>query len=76
MSVTYGSAEWLPTEERRMPVIEDIVSRLNIMGELLRYFWQHKWWWLMPMLLVLMLFGVMAMFAQSSAIAPLIYTLF
>lgn len=45
-------------------------------GELLQFFWMNKWWWLTPMILVLLLFGGMVIFAQSSAIAPFIYTLF
>jgi Family of unknown function (DUF5989) len=49
---------------------------MGIMGELLSFFWQHKWWWLTPMVLVLLIFGLLVIFAQSSAIAPFIYTLF
>jgi hypothetical protein len=52
------------------------VGRLSIAGELLQFFWQNKWWWLTPMILVLLLFGGLVIFAQSSAIAPFIYTLF
>jgi uncharacterized membrane protein len=59
-----------------MWIIEGFVSRVGIMGELLQFFWQHKWWWLTPMLLALLLVGVVIIFAQSSAIAPFIYTLF
>lgn len=59
-----------------MRVVESLASRLGIMGELLLFFWQHKWWWLTPMILVLLIFGGLIVFAQSSAIAPFIYTLF
>ena len=55
---------------------ESMFTRMGIMGELLSFFWQHKWWWLTPMILVLLLFGLLIFFAQSSAIAPFIYTLF
>lgn len=55
---------------------QGLVARLGIAGELLRFFWQHKWWWLTPMLLALLLVGGLVVFAQSSAIAPFIYTLF
>lgn len=51
-------------------------SRLGIMGELLVFLWERKLWWLIPMVTVLLLFGVLLIFAQSSAIAPFIYTLF
>jgi hypothetical protein len=59
-----------------MQLIENLVSRMGIAGELLQFFWQNKWWWLTPMIVVLLLFGGLLIFAQSSAIAPFIYTLF
>jgi len=43
---------------------------------LLGFFLQNKWWWLTPMILALLLVGALVLFAQSSAIAPFIYTLF
>ncbi|MBI3014263.1 MAG: hypothetical protein HYY65_04160 [Candidatus Tectomicrobia bacterium] len=56
--------------------VESLASRVGIGSELLQFFLQHKWWWLTPMILVLLLFGALIIFAQSSAIAPFIYTLF
>jgi hypothetical protein len=53
-----------------------MASRFGIMGELLAFLWERKLWWLIPMVTVLLLFGVLLIFAQSSAIAPFIYTLF
>ena len=55
---------------------EGFTSRLGIIGDLLSFFWHNKWWWLTPMILVLIAFGGLLMFAQSSAIAPFVYTLF
>jgi len=52
------------------------ISKLGILGELLRFFWIRKLWWLMPMIIVLILFAVLLIFAQGSAVAPFIYTLF
>jgi drug/metabolite transporter superfamily protein YnfA len=47
---------------------------------LLREFWlflkEQKKFWLLPMIIVLLLFGMLLVFAQSSALAPFIYTLF
>jgi len=37
---------------------------------------QNKRWWLVPMILTLFLLGALIVLAQSSAIAPFIYTLF
>jgi len=50
--------------------------RFGIVGELFSFFWSNKRWWLVPMLVTLFLFGVLLILAQSSAIAPFIYTLF
>lgn len=50
--------------------------RIGIMGELLAFMWQQKLWWLSPMVFALLALGVLMVFAQSSAIAPFIYTLF
>ena len=50
--------------------------RLRILGELLRFLWKRKLWWLTPMIVILILFAVLLVFAQGSAVAPFIYTLF
>lgn len=59
-----------------MSRLSSLTTRLGIMGELLAFLWQRKLWWLMPMVLVLLVFGVLLVFAQGSAVAPFIYTLF
>jgi uncharacterized membrane protein len=46
------------------------------MGELLSFFWERKLWWMIPMVLVLLMFGVLIVFTQGTAVAPFIYTLF
>jgi hypothetical protein len=53
-----------------------VATRMGIVGELLSFLWQRKLWWLIPMMLVIVLFGVLLIFAQGSAVAPFIYTLF
>jgi Family of unknown function (DUF5989) len=59
-----------------MSTARTVVGRFGIVGELFFYFWSNKKWWLVPMLVTLFLFGVLIVLAQSSAIAPFIYTLF
>jgi NAD/NADP transhydrogenase beta subunit len=54
----------------------NVSARLGIVGELLGFLWQRKLWWLIPMIVVIVLFGVLLIFAQGSAVAPFIYTLF
>ncbi|PYM29933.1 MAG: hypothetical protein DME15_20090 [Candidatus Rokuibacteriota bacterium] len=59
-----------------MRIFDGLLSHVTIMGELLEFFWQRKSWWLTPLVLALLIVGVFIVFAQSSAIAPFIYTLF
>jgi hypothetical protein len=56
--------------------IESAARKLGIMGELLLFMWERKLWWMIPMVVVLLAFGLLLLFAQSSAVAPFIYTLF
>jgi Family of unknown function (DUF5989) len=51
-------------------------ARFGIVGELFSFFWSNKRWWLVPMLIALFLVGALILLAQSSAVAPFIYTLF
>jgi len=46
----------------------------------LKEFWEflkeRKKYWLLPILIVLVLFGILIILTQGSAIAPFIYTIF
>ena len=50
------------------------------MGEFVLELWafmrERKKFWLLPIVLVLMLFGTLIVFTQGSVVAPFIYTLF
>ena len=54
----------------------EFLTRLGIIGDLLRFLWRRKLWWMIPMIIMLILFAVLLVFAQGSAVAPFIYTLF
>ena len=56
--------------------MRNTVSRLHTVKELFAYLWAEKMWWMIPMIIVLLVFGTLLIFAQASAIAPFIYTLF
>lgn len=60
----------------RAPKRFDLVQRATIITELVAFLWRRKLWWLIPMVVTLVLFGLLLLFAQGSAIAPFIYTLF
>ena len=50
------------------------------MIEFFKEFWEflrvRKKYWLLPIILVLVLFGVLIVLSQGSAVAPFIYTIF
>jgi hypothetical protein len=50
-------------------------SRKGMLSEFLYFLKTSKKWWLMPVILVLVVFGVLV-FLSSTAAAPFIYTLF
>ena len=52
------------------------LTRLGTIGELIRFMWNRKLWWMIPMILLLVIFAALMIFAQGSAISPFIYTLF
>jgi hypothetical protein len=59
-----------------MKMLQTATRRFGIAGELLSFFVSNKRWWLVPVILSLFLIGALIVVAQSSAIAPFIYTLF
>jgi hypothetical protein len=56
--------------------IRGMITNTGIAGEVLRFLWDRKLWWLIPMVSVLLVFGLFLIFATSSGVAPFIYTLF
>ena len=50
------------------------------MVEFLKEFWEftreRKKYWLLPIIIVLALFGILIVLSQGSAVAPFIYTIF
>jgi len=57
-------------------LIRSMGSNFGVVGELMRFLWQRKLWWLIPMVIVLLVFGLLLIFASASGIGPFIYTLF
>lgn len=48
----------------------------GLLGELWAFMRQRKKFWLLPILIVLLSVGALLVFAQGSALAPFIYTIF
>ena len=53
-----------------------MAKRRGIVGEFWEFFKVRKKWWLAPIIVVMALVGGLLVFAQGSALAPFIYTIF
>ncbi len=49
---------------------------VSLLSEFWAFLRVRKKWWLAPIVIVLALFGSLIVFAQGSALAPFIYTIF
>ncbi len=49
---------------------------LDLLKDLWAFMRERKKFWLAPIIIVLLLLGILVVFAQGSAVAPFIYTLF
>ena len=49
---------------------------MNFVKEILNFLKYRKKLWLFPIIFLLIIFGVLLIFAQGSVIAPFIYTIF
>ena len=49
---------------------------IEFLKEFLEFIKERKKYWLLPILIILVLFGGLIILSQGSAIAPFIYTLF
>ena len=49
---------------------------MSLLRELWEFLQVRKKFWLLPIIVVMLLFGVLLLVAESSAVAPFIYTLF
>ena len=52
------------------------MAKSGVLLQLIEFLRAEKKYWLVPLVLVFGLLGMLVVFAQSSAIAPFIYTLF
>ena len=49
---------------------------IDLLRELWAFMRERKKFWLLPIVVILLVFGVLIVLTQGSAIAPFIYTLF
>lgn len=48
----------------------------SLARELWTFMRSRKKWWLLPLVVVMLMIGALIVFAQSSVLAPFIYTIF
>lgn len=52
------------------------MAKSRVLTEFWAFLKEEKKYWLAPIVIVLVLFGLLIAFAQSSAVAPFIYSIF
>ncbi len=49
---------------------------MEFLRDLFAFLRERRKWWLLPLILIILLIGVLLIFAESSAVGSFIYTLF
>jgi hypothetical protein len=52
------------------------MSKLSIFSDVWAFMRIRKKWWLLPIIMMIVLLGLILVFAQTSPLAPFIYTVF
>jgi hypothetical protein len=52
------------------------MAKLRIIREYFSFLKENKKWWLLPLVIVFLLFGLLIVLTKGSALAPFIYTIF
>jgi hypothetical protein len=52
------------------------MSKGRVVSEIWQFLMQEKKYWLVPIVVVFVMFGLLLVFSQSTALAPFIYSLF
>jgi hypothetical protein len=59
----------------RRKIEHQVSDRLSVSADLINLVWQHKLWWMVPLLLVLAVLALLVVLAPTP-IGPLLYPLF
>ena len=55
---------------------QDFLMRLGVLGELLSFLWKRKLYWMLPMVIVLVVFALLIVAGSATPAGAFIYTLF
>jgi hypothetical protein len=56
--------------------VRDFIARMGIVGELLRFLWLRRLWWLIPLVMLLVLVTTLLIFAAVTGVGPFLYPIF
>jgi hypothetical protein len=58
-----------------MNIVKNIKNRGGETGDLIAFLWKAKLWFLIPFIVIFVIFATILFFAQATGVAPFIYTL-
>lgn len=59
-----------------MNLLRKFKDRIRVSGELLRFMWRQKMWWMIPMMVLLLALGLFLFVGLQTPLGPAIYALF
>ena len=68
--------EWHAQRHAAPGLGEQLRSILSTLSELATFLWKEKMWWMVPMILIMLIFVAVIVLGNSSSLGPFIYTLF
>ena len=58
-----------------MNIVKNVQTRSSETGDLITYLWKAKMWFIIPFIVILLVFATILFFASATGVAPFIYTL-
>ena len=59
-----------------MRILRETRDKLGIASELLSFLWHRKLWWMIPLVVILVFFGIIIVVGSATGVGPFIYTIF
>jgi H+/gluconate symporter-like permease len=59
-----------------MKIVREMGAKFSIARELMGFLWEIRLWWAIPMVGILLLFGIFIVVGTTSGVGPFIYALF
>ena len=59
-----------------MGFLRNCISRFRIFSQFIGFLWKKGYWWLIPIVLAILVFGGLLLITETSSLAPFIYAIF